>query len=253
MGGFAACTGIVIMIIIVVLTIPLSYELSLQAGTPFRFKGKIHWLGHAFLYEWSYEDGKLPEKKYFLHWQNQIKDTAPSPGTTKTPETPAKKQAENAKAAWKELEKESETVTYESLKDADLSEDTAAPATRSWKERLWWWPYIVNQPFGKSFFSLIADLLHHSRPRTFSIDGTIGLSQPHETGWLSALLYATIPASISELNFNFIEEEFDFRCCANGRLHPAVLLAYTTLFISSRPARNLIRCWFKKRKENNHG
>ena len=247
MLGFTVCAAIIIMVLVMVLTIPLCYEFSFYVGTPFRFGGRCYWLGHAFAYEWSYEDGSLPKKKFYLGWQKQSTKENPEtvyPADTSPPESNPTKEA------WDELEEESRTsITYDDVKN------TTPPKQQSttWSERFWWWSLVINRPFFQIFLMYIGRLLYHSRIRNFSLHGNLGLSQPHETGWLSAVLYSTLPASLDQLRFNYTEEIYDFHCKVAGHLTPAILIVYSFMFLSAKPSRTLLSCWLKKRKENDHG
>jgi hypothetical protein len=246
MGVLSVCAALFIMVVITVCSLPLSYEVRLVIGTPFTLHWKMQWLGHAFYYEWDYEAGKPPQKKCFLRWRDYYRE--------KRYEEWLSRHVKDAigswdEGVWDELEKESQDVTYDSL----LKGQAAKKLRNQLKDQLWWWPLVVNGSFGRAFGQFLLSVLFHSRIRQFYFEGSIGLPQPYETGMLSALLYAAIPANISNLNFNYTEEEYDCHGYANGRMYPVVLLVHILAFLRTKPMKILLTHWFKRRKEKDHG
>lgn len=237
--GVIVFISILVMLIVIALSLPIAYEVSFGVDEPVHFNGKLHWFGHAFYYEWAYQDGSRPKKTYYFRWKKQTMQPSEA-----TPAATAVFPSNN------ETEKEN-LVTYDQVKDASLNDETIPPI--HWKDHFAWWPYIMNRAFGQAFFSFFGKLISHSRIRQLQLTGHIGLAAPHETGWLAAVLYTIMPGSCTELIFNYTEEEYQFQGYANGHLYPAVLLIYTASFISAKPARDLLGYWLKTRKENSHG
>ena len=238
MEGLLAAVAILIMIIVVILSIPLLYDVSVTVKSPFLIKGRVSWLGRALYADWSYEEGSQPNKTIIIGWKKQAQDA--SDVTSPKEET--------LEAACDAIEDAENSVTYDEVKDAA---DT--PASPSWKDRFWWRKLVLNRPFGQVLFTFVLRLLHHSRIRQLTFNGTIGLAQPHETGWLAAACYSLVPASIDELYFDYTDEIYDFQGHASGRIHPASLLMDSLAFISTRPARQAFAGWRQQRKEHQHG
>ena len=103
------------------------------------------------------------------------------------------------------------------------------------------------------FLTWLSRLLGHGQIRRFTLTGIVGLPEPHETGMLAGALYAICPGSVTDLQFNFVEEQYDCTVRASGRLYPAVLLLFTAAFAASRPVRRLWAEWHAVNKEEQHG
>lgn len=112
---------------------------------------------------------------------------------------------------------------------------------------------LFNADFLAAFFTWLSRLLNHGQIRRFTLTGIIGLPEPHETGMLAGALYAICPGSVTDLQFNFVEEQYDCTVRASGRLYPAVLLLFTAAFAASRPVRRLWAEWHAVNKEEQHG
>ena len=245
MNGPAIFLALFVMLLIAVLSIPLSYYTSIYVGSPFRLAWRIRWLGRAFYYEWDYQAGRPPKKICYIRWKDYYREKRYEEWLSKNVN---KEIADQNGDPWEDLSQE-DSPTYEELRDSTDQETLR----QRWQEEFWWWPFIANAAFGKAFAAFALKVLFHSRIRRFYLSGAIGLPQSYETGLLSALLYAAIPAHISRLRFNYTAEEYDLRGYANGRMYPAVLLLHLTGFTLSRPMRTLLHQWFKRRKEEDHG
>lgn len=227
--GIVITIVVIFLCIITLLFIPLTYDIHIYAGKPFRIDGLISWSGRALQYTWSYTWGQRLTSSWYLAWKKQEN------GADMTEKTAA--QAEEA--IQKTLE-ETEPATYESLKNSQNPLPKAA--TFHWK------PFVLNTDFAASWFRWLGRLVYHSRIRTWNMSGTIGLSQPHETGLLAGALYATIPDAVENLRFNYIEEQYDSTIYGAGTIYPAIVLFYFAAFILSRPVRRLIAGWHAYKK-----
>lgn len=242
MGGIAVCAAIFLMLLLMVCCIPISYEAYVQLHEPCHLRGRLQWFGHALYYEWDYQPGERVHKTCYIGWQKYPSQTAISTEPAEVASQPT------AQAAWEKIEKESQTVTYQALQYAQP--ETADNAK---KERPWWWPYVWQQDFAEALLTFGIQILYHSRIRKFYLEGSLGLPEAYETGMLAGALYAVMPASISRLRFNFVEEEYDCRGCALGRMYPASLFRYVITFTLTQPVRELISTWLKKERDKRHG
>ncbi len=179
-----------------------------------------------------------------------------SPAVKESVEPPPPAPEEEEKA-WDELEKESQRLTYEDLL---RQEGPDAPARSDAKEAKKKKPPIrqflaslFNADFLAAFFTWLSRLLNHGQIRRFTLTGIIGLPEPHETGMLAGALYAICPGSVTDLQFNFVVEQYDCTVRGSGRLSPAVLLLFTAAFAASRPVRRLWAEWHAVNKEEQHG
>lgn len=235
--------------ILLILCLPISYALTVHIGTPFRIEGQGQWGRKLADASWSYTLGEEPHHELNVCWKR-------SPAVKESVETPPPTPEEEEKA-WDELEKESQRLTYEDLL---RQEGPEAPAPDDAKEAKKKKPPIrpfladiFNADFLAAFFTWLSRLLGHGQIRRFTLTGIIGLPEPHETGMLAGALYAICPGSVTDLQFNFVEEQYDCTVRASGRLYPAVLLLFTAAFAASRPVRRLWAHWHAVNKEEQHG
>lgn len=236
------CLTIIFMVIITLICSPLFYETTLYIGSPCSFRSTIHWFGRFFYYDWTYTYGKQPHSSSRLGWKKREMQ-APSIQLKTAPE-----QSFKTEDILKDLEREDTGLSYKDIKDA-------APrhSKQSDSHFFWWKPLITSQTFITAFCIFLGRLLYHSRIRRLSLEGTLGLSRPHETGILAGALYAIIPTNIRTLHFNFIEERYDCTFHAAGHIYPAALIFYTAAFLLSSPVRCILLQWHKTRKEEDHG
>lgn len=235
--------------ILLILCLPITYALTIHIGTPFQIEGQSSWGRKLADASWSYTLGGAPHHELHTCWKR-------SPAVKEPVETPPP-TPEEATKAWEELEKESQHLTYENLL---RQEGPDAPAPCDAKEPKKEKPPIrqflarlFNTDFLAAFFTWLSRLLGHGQIRSFTLTGIIGLPEPHETGMLAGALYAICPGSVTGLQFNFVEEQYDCTVRASGRLYPAVLLLFTAAFAVSRPVRRLWADWHAVNKEDHHG
>lgn len=225
---------LVLLCMAVVVSVPVSYALTIDIRDPFRLTGMLTWGNALCRCSFTYTYGQKPVKK--VYWLKKEKIQQPSA------EEPVISEAQTEAAA-KAAEKEEHAVTYEELKNTSLPD-----TQRSWKKHLW------NADFFHAAAVYASRLLCHSRIRAITLSGTIGLPEPHETGILAGICYALVPDSIHTLHFNFTEEEYNGTVTLRGYIYPVVLAAYTCCFAISRPVRQLIACRRTHKKgEPHHG
>ncbi len=240
MGIIAALT-VILIVFITVVCLPVSYSCMLYIGSPFHVSGTLCWLGRAFSYTWQYTYGNRPQTEWYLLWKKQQS----APRSTQDAEMTKEQQ----EAILHELKKETHTVTYDELHTADPAVDAA----ETHKKHFSWKSLICTEDFALAFFTWLQDILCISRIRTLTLAGTLGLTAPHKTGMLAGALYAVIPASTSDLHFNFTAEEYDCTVHAAGRICLAAAAACSITFLLSRPVRHVLAQWHAARKEENHG
>lgn len=235
--------------ILLILCLPVSYALTIHIGTPFHIEGQDRWGRKLADASWSYTLGEEPHHELHMCWKR-------SPAVKESVEPPLP-TAEEEEKAWDELEKESQRLTYEDLLRQERPD---APAQSDAKEAKKKKPPIrrflasfFNADFLAAFFTWLSRLLGHGQIRRFTLTGIVGLPEPHETGMLAGALYAICPGSVTDLQFNFVEEQYDCTVRASGRLYPAVLLLFTAAFAASRPVRRLWAEWHAVNKEEQHG
>jgi hypothetical protein len=246
MNGLTIIPILFVMLLIVCLCIPIVYESQIHIHNPFHFNCKIHWFEHALYYELDYQYGKPLQTVLYIRWHTHKNNVSTNPSKNRcTPDTSQK----DSQSVWHTLEKESQQTIYEKIKTA--KKDT--PCSTENPVIPWWRPYVLNESFIEIGTTYLLQVLRHSRMRSFYLKGSLGFPEPYETGIFAGILYAAIPLNITELRFNFVEEKYDCRGYAAGRVYPAVLLTYSINFILSKPVRSFLFHWLKKGREHSHG
>lgn len=236
--GVLVLITIILLISLSFLCLPISYRLTLYIGSPFHIMGNCTWLGRMFSYTWKYTYGERPQIEWYV--RGKKKDAAMQAPEEDTPMTP-----EQQEAMAQEIEQENKAITYDDVNTID-EPDSSMDSFR-------WKPLVFNEAFGLSFVTWLQHILYACRIRTFSAAGSLGLTQPHQTGILAGALYAIIPAGIENLRFNFIEEVYDCTIHSAGRLYPITILFYSIVFLLSRPVRQLMTQWYLSKKGAHHG
>ena len=138
-------------------------------------------------------------------------------------------------------------VLREALSDADTLQ------SESDEQAGWWRPYLISEEFLAACLQLIRRVLHHSRIRRFTLEGTLGLPQPHQTGMTAGFLYMVAPRQAATLQFNFLEEIYDCEAVLAGTIYPGALILYAAAFMTTRPLRKLLRAILQRRRDTDHG
>lgn len=228
-----AVSSIIIMVLVVILFVPLSYRLYIDMASPFYAELWCSWAHDGFSYTWSYRFGKTPKRHYkvaFKEWTPSTKEEPP-------------------KLAPKESLKEEETLTDDAIKKA--LDETNAPLEE--EDILWWKPYVLQEPFLKAVGTFLGNILYHSRIRSCRFSGTLGLPEPHQTGYAAAIMYALFPPDAGGLNFSYFQEEYTCKMALKGHIYGGVLLGYAVSFMTSKPVRSLIHRQRMRRKDLSHG
>ena len=244
----AVIAVIILSLITLILCLPVTYAVKIHIGSPWHIEGQYAWGRRLANASWSYTLGEEPHSESHVFWQK-----APQKGSDDVqpdkPPTP-----EEREKALDELEAESKKTIYEDLLQEEGTEtppEPSAPAADAARQKpplREWLPLFLNSDFLAAFFTWLARLLHHGQIRRFSLTGILGLPAPHETGMLAGALYAVCPGNVEELQFNFVEEQYDCTVRASGRLYPAALLLFTAAFAASRPVRHILAYWHAVRK-----
>lgn len=248
--------------ILLILCLPVTYEIKVHIGPPFHLAFSAGWGRQLIRKSWSYTVGEeLKDELYILG-----KKDSPPPEKESTPieesqEKPLQDAAEEIKKAADEdlpskedIEKEVEkAVEQEVEKESDSEGDTKADPEKKKGSPGEWISLIVNTDFLAALFTWLSRLIGHGQIRHLSLCGILGLPEPHKTGILAGSLYAFCPGNLENLQFNFLEEQYDCTAHASGRLYPAMLLLFTLMFALSRPVRHILIHWFAVNKETRYG
>lgn len=232
---------LLLMLIVTILSIPLAYTVRLYITSPFKATATVNWSGRVFLLSFRYVLGKAPLLRLYI---KKVRHRS----------SPAEPNINPDSELLKNDDEKSETDEVERAvqKTERDEEDSGSTAKEGSQTRVPLRPLLLNQAFAVQVLLLIGRILHHSRLRTFTANGTIGIGSPHETGILAGWLYATIPQSVHELRFNYLEKEYNARLTSSGRIIPLILIFCVLPFIFSQPVRRIIRTYITLGGKFNH-
>ena len=232
---------LLLMLIVTILSIPLAYTVRLYITSPFKATATVNWSGRVFLLSFRYVLGKAPLLRLYI---KKVRHRSPLAEPNINPDSELLKN-DDEKSETDEVER----AVQKTERD---EEDSGSTAKEGSQTRVPLRPLLLNQAFAVQVLLLIGRILHHSRLRTFTANGTIGIGSPHETGILAGWLYATIPQSIHELQFNYLEKEYNARLTSGGRIIPLILIFCILPFIFSQPVRRIIRTYITLGGKYNH-
>lgn len=232
---------LLLMLIVTILSIPLAYTVRLYITSPFKATATVNWSGRVLLLSFRYVLGKTPLLRLYI---KKVRHRS----------SPAEPNINPDSELLKNDDEKSETDEVERAvqKTERDEEDSGSTAKEGSQTRVPLRPLLLNQAFAVQVLLLIGRILHHSRLRTFTANGTIGIGSPHETGILAGWLYATIPQSVYELRFNYLEKEYNARLTSGGRIIPLILIFCVLPFIFSQPVRRIIRTYITLGGKFNH-
>lgn len=232
---------LLLMLIVTILSIPLAYTVRLYITSPFKATATVNWSGRVFLLSFRYVLGKAPLLRLYI---KRVRHRSPPAEPDINPDSELlKNDAETSETD------EVERAVQKTERDEEGSGSTAKEGSQT---RVPLRTLLLNQAFAVQVLLLIGRILHHSRLRTFTANGTIGIGSPHETGILAGWLYATIPQSVHELRFNYLEKEYNARLTSSGRIIPLILIFCVLPFIFSQPVRRIIRTYITLGGKFNH-
>ena len=232
---------LLLMLIVTILSIPLAYTVRLYITSPFKATATVNWSGRVFLLSFRYVLGKAPLLRLYI---KKVRHRSPPAEPDINPDSELLKNDDE-----KSETDEAERAVQKTERD---EEDSGSTAKEGSQTRVPLRPLLLNQAFAVQVLLLIGRILHHSRLRTFTANGTIGIGSPHETGILAGWLYATIPQSVHELRFNYLEKEYNARLTSSGRIIPLILIFCVLPFIFSQPVRRIIRTYITLGGKFNH-
>lgn len=232
---------LLLMLIVTILSIPLAYTVRLYITSPFKATATVNWSGRVFLLSFRYVLGKAPLLRLYI---KKVRHRSPPAEPDINPDSELLKNDDE-----KSETDEAERAVQKTERD---EEDSGSTAKEGSQTRVPLRTLLLNQAFAVQVLLLIGRILHHSRLRTFTANGTIGIGSPHETGILAGWLYATIPQSVHELRFNYLEKEYNARLTSSGRIIPLILIFCVLPFIFSQPVRRIIRTYITLGGKFNH-
>lgn len=247
--------------ILLILCLPVTYEIKIHIGPPFHLAFSAGWGRQLIRKSWSYTVGEeFKDELYILGKKDSPPSEKESPSMEesreKPPPAPAeeiRKTADETPSPMEDIEKEVEKAVKKEVEKEPDKEAGKDPPEKKKGSLGEWIPLIVNTDFLAALFTWLSRLIGHGQIRHLSLCGILGLPAPHKTGFLAGALYAYCPGNLENLHFNFLEEQYDCTAYASGRLYPAMLLLFTLMFTLSRPVRHIITHWFAVNKETRYG
>lgn len=234
--GIIVAIGLMLSVVLVILSIPVTYRLRIVGAKPVTIDGKLAWGRSLGYYGWHYVYGEKPVVT--MAWPGTKKTKILSPDATELTDADVERAA---KAVEDEV-----GVTYDDVKDeAPTPQQTESETPSSWK------PLVFNSSFLAAFFTYVQRLICHSRVRTLTLTGSLGLGQPHQTGMVAGACYAVIPDSVRNLSFNYLAEDHDCTVTLAGHVYPIVFVYDTLRFLVTKPARQVLAYW--RRRGEHHG
>ncbi|WP_301860066.1 hypothetical protein [uncultured Megasphaera sp.] len=230
-----ACITLLLLLILTAASVPLTYQVLVHIKSPFYMEGTLCWLGHMLHYTWQYTYGEKPVTSFSI--AGKERQSAPAEETI---------TEEQCAAAAEEVEKTARTLTYEKLR----SSAKTSPPSKSGKSVT---QLLLREDMLLACWRWFDCALLSARIRQFTIRGSLGLAQPHETGMLAGFLYTVMPDSIEDLHFNFTEKQYDCTAQGQGKLYPSVFILATLSFLVSSPVRRLLGQYYTSRREKHHG
>ena len=232
---------LLLMLIVTILSIPLTYTVRLYITSTFKATATVNWSGRVFLFSCRYVLGKAPLLRLYI---KKVRHRSPLAEPDINPESELLK---------KNAEKDETNEVERAVQETEGTKEENGSASKEGSQaRVRLRPLLLNRAFAVQVLLLIGRVLHHSRLRTFTANGTIGIGSPHETGILAGWLYATIPQSVHELRFNYLEKEYNARLTSSGRIIPLILIFCVLPFIFSQPVRRIIRTYITLGGKFNH-
>lgn len=221
------------MVIVLVTCVPVTYVFRICGDGPVRLTGRLSWGTGLLRYGWEYTYGEKPV----------VTKTWLGKTTRRTTAVEEPLRDEDVAAAAAAIEAE-DGVTYDDVRQTAKTPDAETPELPQ-EKRLSWRSLVGNTDFLAAVLTYFAHLLWHSRLRYLTLDGSLGLGQPHTTGMLAGACYALMPDSASRVTFNYLAEDYDCTLRLAGRMYPLVCLYYTLCFAATKPARRVLAYWRK--------
>lgn len=221
------------MVIVLVTCVPVTYAVEVCGKKPGRCIAHIQWGTRLWYYAWQYTYGEKPVLT--KTWLGRT--------TTRTAAPDEPLRDEDVAVAAAAVADEGD-VTYDDVRHTAETQD-AQPTESQQASRPSWRPLVWNTDFLAAALTYAEHLLGHSRLRYVTLEGSLGLGQPHTTGMLAGACYALMPDSASRVTFNYLAEDYDCTLRLAGRMYPLVCLYYTLCFAATKPARRVLAYWRK--------
>lgn len=176
--------------------------------------GKLHFKADGTLYE---EDAARLEQWKAAQAAKQAKEAEEASGAS---------EADGGKAT---------TDTDETVGDKDAKKEKVSDPYK------WWWlKHVTNSALYEKLLLLMKRSYNHSKPREARIEGIYGNGDPYKMGITAAALYSIWPEQMANVALNYTERAFEGSVFMKGRILPGVMAWYGTLFVFSKPMRDLI-------------
>lgn len=146
-----------------------------------------------------------------------------------------------AQAAKKEKEAAEAAGTSDATTDDGKEADKDSKKDKTSDPHKWWWvKHVTNGALYEKLLLLMKRSYNHSKPREANIEGIYGNGDPYKMGITAAALYSIWPEQMANVQLKYTERAFEGSVFLKGRILPGVMAWYGTLFVFSKPMRDLI-------------
>ena len=144
------------------------------------------------------------------------------------------KEAEEA-AGESAASKETAAASTDETADKDTKKEKVSDPHK------WWWvKHVTNSALYEKLLLLMKRSYNHSKPREAKLEGIYGNGDPYKMGITAAALYSIWPEQMANVQLNYTERAFEGSIFMKGHILPGVMAWYGTLFVFSKPMRDLI-------------
>ena len=110
--------------------------------------------------------------------------------------------------------------------------------------------FALDNGLVEKLLSAAGKLIRHSYPRNWRISGTFGTGDPMETGVISGMTAAFLPAETQDVVWNYLERVIALSAKGKGRVIPIYALYIAIRLAASREARDF---WHFRKGGTHHG
>ena len=114
-----------------------------------------------------------------------------------------------------------------------------------WKDAKGLLSYIFNKDMFRALNKFAKRAYKHSSPRSFQVEGRLGLASPFYMGIVAGILYTTWPQAMRQVELDYVEDTCQASFRLEGRIILGVLAWYGLCFVLSKPVRQLLLALIK--------
>ena len=176
MAGIIVIGAVLAMVICILLSLPIIYDVAYVTTRPFFFCGEIQWFGKAFFWQMKYREGEERERTLYIGFVEKKASMEMNTISEEEENRAGMEEDEDIRPFLEGIEEEgSQDTNKDFLKKIKNNFRQHREDFKEWqvrlKEEMWWYPYLTNMGFLKELFFYIRKLLVNYRMRFFNIGG----------------------------------------------------------------------------------